>query len=116
MKTTRYADDLQVWDSFQAMMNRNPDRCVYTPQFVYRAALNGAIRTLIISDAVFRDENPAVRYFFLSLVHFVRQSCGGGSKNYRGGNNRSSSNNNNSGGANKDKTGVHIFSSAHVTG
>lgn len=111
MKTTRYADDLQVWDSFQAMMNHNPDRCVYTPQFVYHAALNGAIKTLMISDAVFRDENPAVRYFFLSLVHFVRQSCGGGGRGYRG-----NSNNNSGGGANKDKTGVHIFSSAHVTG
>uniref|UniRef100_A0A0A9XCP6 Protein pelota n=1 Tax=Lygus hesperus TaxID=30085 RepID=A0A0A9XCP6_LYGHE len=92
MQTTKCADDIRVWDSFQAMLNHNPDRCVYTPQFVYKAALGGAIKSLMISDVVFRDENPIVRYFFLALVHFVRHNGAG------------------------PKTSVHVFSSAHVTG
>lgn len=89
MESTRCASDIKVWDKFQSTMNHDPDRCVYTPQYVFYAAMSGAVAALMISDAVFRDSDPVVRHFFLSLVHFVKR--GGGAT-------------------------VHVFSSHHVTG
>ncbi|SCU71969.1 eukaryotic peptide chain release factor subunit 1, putative [Trypanosoma equiperdum] len=88
MESTRCRDEIKVWQDFQKTMDEDPDRCVYTPQMVYRAAMLGAVGKLMVSDVVFRSEDPTVRRFYLSLIHFVRQ--GGG--------------------------GVSVFSSNHVTG
>ncbi|CAG9576270.1 cell cycle regulation-like protein [Leishmania major strain Friedlin] len=89
MESTKCVDDIRMWEKFQDTMNKDPDRCVYTPQYVYYAAMAGAVGGLMISDDVFRSENPTERRFFLSLVNFVRQS---GSPT------------------------VNVFSSKHVTG
>ncbi|KPA86720.1 putative eukaryotic peptide chain release factor subunit 1 [Leptomonas pyrrhocoris] len=89
MESTKCVDDIRVWEKFQNTMNKDPDLCVYTPQFVYHAATTGAVETLMISDDVFRSDEPTVRRFFLSLVNFVRQSGG---------------------------ATVNVFSSKHITG
>lgn len=88
MENTRCSADIRVWEAFQGMMNNDPDRCVYTPQFVYHAAQIGSISSLMISDAVFRSPDPVERRFFLSLYHFVKRSG----------------------------ASVNVFSSNHVTG
>lgn len=89
MQSTKCVDDIRVWETFQQTMTRDPDRCVYTPQFVYHAAMAGAIGALMISDNVFRSDDPVERHFFLSLANFVRQS---------------------------GAATVNVFSSQHVTG
>jgi protein pelota len=89
MESTKCVDDIRVWEKFQSTMNKDPDLCVYTPQFVYHAVLAGAVGALMISDNVFRSEDPTERRFFLSLVNFAR--CSG-------------------------SVTVNIFSSKHVTG
>lgn len=89
MQSTKCVDDIRMWEKFQDTMNKDPDRCVYTPQCVYYAALAGAVGGLMISDDVFRSEDPTERRFFLSLVNFVRQS---------------------------GSASVNVFSSNHVTG
>ncbi|CAJ1009332.1 putative eRF1 domain 1/eRF1 domain 2/eRF1 domain 3 [Leishmania naiffi] len=89
MESTKCLDDIRMWEKFQDTMNRDPDRCVYTPQCVYYAAMAGAVGDLMISDDVFRSESPTERRFFLSLVNFVRQSA---------------------------SSTVNVFSSKHVTG
>ncbi|KAG5501781.1 hypothetical protein JKF63_04050 [Porcisia hertigi] len=89
MASTKCVDDIRMWEKFQDTMNKDPDRCVYTPQCVYYAVIAGAVSALMISDNVFRSENPTERHFFLSLVSFVRQS---------------------------QSATVSIFSSKHVTG
>lgn len=88
MESTRSLTDIRVWQAFQDMMNTDPDRCVYTPQFVFHAAMSGAISNLMISDAVFRSPDPTERRFFLALYHFVKRSG----------------------------SSVNVFSSNHVTG
>ncbi|KAH9598658.1 eRF1 domain 2 [Trypanosoma melophagium] len=88
MDSTRCSAEIKVWQNFQDTMNNDPDRCVYTPQIVYQAAMMGAVGTLMVSDALFRSSSPIERRFYLSLVQFVKQ--GGGR--------------------------VSIFSSNHVTG
>ncbi|KPI85893.1 putative eukaryotic peptide chain release factor subunit 1 [Leptomonas seymouri] len=89
MESTKCVDDIRVWEKFQTTMNKDPDLCVYTPQFVYHAAMAGAVGALMISDNVFRSDDPTERRFFLSLVNFVRQG---------------------------DAATVNVFSSKHVTG
>ncbi|CCW70224.1 unnamed protein product [Phytomonas sp. Hart1] len=74
MQLTRCVKDIATWDTFQDTINKDPDRCVYTLQPVYHAALAGAISTLMISDAVFRSPDPLVRRLFLSLYHCVQTS------------------------------------------
>lgn len=69
---TKCMEDMKVWELFQQTMNRNPDKCVYTPQYVYHAAMSGAIADLMVSDAVLRSPNPVERHFFLSLIQVVR--------------------------------------------
>ncbi|KEG11229.1 eukaryotic peptide chain release factor subunit 1 [Trypanosoma grayi] len=88
MDSTRCSDDIKVWKGFQDTMNNDPDRCAYTPQIVYQAAMMGAVGTLMVSDALFRSSSPVERRFYLALVQFVKQ---GGGK-------------------------VNVFSSNHVTG
>lgn len=89
MESTKCVDDIRVWEKFQNTMNRDPDLCVYTPQFVYHAVMAGAVDALMISDDVFRSEDPTVRRFFISLVNVVRHS---------------------------GSSTVNVFSSKHVTG
>ncbi|EPY25541.1 protein pelota [Strigomonas culicis] len=89
MESTRCVSDIRVWEKFQSTMNRNPDLCVYTPQCVLGAALAGAVGSLMVSDSVFRSENPVVRRFYLSLINLIKKQGG---------------------------TSVNIFSSNHVTG
>ncbi|KAK7201148.1 eukaryotic peptide chain release factor subunit 1 [Novymonas esmeraldas] len=89
MESTKCVDDIRIWERFQDTMNKDPDKCVYTPQCVFHAALAGAIGGLMVSDDVFRSEDPTERRFFLSLIHFVRQS---------------------------GASTVNVFSSKHVTG
>nr|CCC91320.1 unnamed protein product [Trypanosoma congolense IL3000] len=76
MESTRCRDEIKVWQKFQETMDHDPDRCVYTSQVVYHAALIGAVEYLMVSDFVFRSESPTIRHFYLSLVHFVKQGGG----------------------------------------
>ncbi|RNF09441.1 eukaryotic peptide chain release factor subunit 1 [Trypanosoma rangeli] len=76
MSSTRSAEDMKVWQSFHNTMSSDPDRCVYTPQMVYQAAMMGAIGRLMVSDDVFRSRSPVERRFYLSLVQFVNNSGG----------------------------------------
>ncbi|EAN94245.1 hypothetical protein C3747_4g766 [Trypanosoma cruzi] len=88
MSSTRAREDINVWQSFHSTISSDPDRCVYTPQIVYQAAMLGAIGRLMVSDNVFRSSSPVERRFYLSLVQFVKK---GGGK-------------------------VSVFSSNHITG
>lgn len=88
MDATRCAGDVLAWQAFQDMMNNDPDRCVYTPQYVFEAQQRAAIENLLISDEMFRVASPLARRFYLALCHSVKEH--GGS--------------------------VNVFSSNHVTG
>ncbi|RNF19782.1 eukaryotic peptide chain release factor subunit 1 [Trypanosoma conorhini] len=76
MSSTRSTEDMKVWQSFHNTMSSDPDRCVYTPQMVYQAAMVGAIGRLMVSDEVFRSSSPVERRFYLSLVQFVKNGGG----------------------------------------
>lgn len=88
MEATKSAADILAWQKFQKLMNDDPDRCVYTPQYVFEAHQLGAIENLLVSDSLFRTAVALERKFYLSLCQSVREL--GGS--------------------------VNIFSSNHVTG
>lgn len=88
MDCTKSAGDVLAWQGFQDMMNNDPDRCVYTPQYVFEAQQRAAIEVLLLSDEKLRSPTPVERRFYMSLCAGVKDT--GGS--------------------------VFVFSSNHVTG
>jgi protein pelota len=88
MDCTKSAADVLAWQSFQDMMNNDPDRCVYTPQYVFEAEQRAAIEFMLLSDEKLRSSNPVERRFYMALCASVKATGGT----------------------------VNIFSSSHVTG
>lgn len=88
MEATKCSDDVMAWQEFQNAMNSDPDRCVYTPQYVFEAHQRAAIHNLLVSDKLFRGSNALERKFYISLCCSVKENGGT----------------------------VNVFSSNHVTG
>ena len=76
MQDAKCSNDLRVWQEFQDMMNTNPDRACYTPQYVFAAQSQGAIDKLLVSDALFRTQDVQTRRFYISLVETVKACAG----------------------------------------
>jgi len=88
LEDTKAVQETRAMDSFFETLNTEPDRAVYGPGHVFYADSMGAVATLLITDALFRNLDVAQRKRYVELVESV-QSTGGK---------------------------VHIFSSLHVSG
>eukprot|EP00758_Cryptobia_borreli_P020188 Tbor_TRINITY_DN96_c0_g1::TRINITY_DN96_c0_g1_i1::g.15097::m.15097/K06965/PELO, DOM34, pelA; protein pelota len=78
LEDTKGIQGAKVWDRFQKMMTKNPDRCVYTPQMVMEALKNDAIETLLVCDDILRTTIISHKYFYQALCNAVTSNgCGG---------------------------------------
>ncbi|KAJ2512841.1 Translation factor pelota [Coemansia sp. RSA 1939] len=65
---TKSAQDAKALDSFYQMLNNDPDRAFYGYSDVRKAADNGAIGTLMVTDELFRAADIPTRRKYISLV------------------------------------------------
>ncbi|KAJ1797748.1 Translation factor pelota [Coemansia sp. RSA 2399] len=65
---TKSAQDAKALDSFYQMLNNDPDRAFYGYNDVRKAADNGAIGTLLVTDELFRAADIPTRRKYISLV------------------------------------------------
>lgn len=85
---TKAALHFKALEELQVRLNNQPERACYGPKEVKNAVAMGAIDTMMISDALFRNASVKVRKEYVDLVEQVKaQGCT-----------------------------VYVFSSGHVTG
>lgn len=81
LKDTKYARETRLINDFLTMLRKDDGRAWYGPREVERAAEKGAIGkgggVLLISDALFRAQDVAVRRRWVSLVDKIRDVEGG---------------------------------------
>ncbi|KAJ1960585.1 Translation factor pelota [Dipsacomyces acuminosporus] len=71
---TKSAQEVRALDSFYQMLNNNPDRAFYGYDDVRKAADNGAIGTLMVTDELFRAADIPTRKKYISLVEDSKAS------------------------------------------
>jgi len=76
LKETKFARESIALDKFYKMLSSDQDRAWYGPDHVELAASRGAIGTLLISDELFRAQDPIQRKRFIALVEGVREKGG----------------------------------------
>lgn len=81
LKDTKYARETRLMNDFLTMLRKDDGRAWYGPREVERAAEKGAIGkgggVLLISDALFRAQDVAVRRRWVALVDRIRDVEGG---------------------------------------
>ena len=73
MDMTKGREGAKAWEFFQRLITTEPDRCVYTPQYVCEAIHHEAVDRLLVSDDVFRSPLISHRRFFNALCEKARQ-------------------------------------------
>jgi protein pelota len=76
LKETKFAREGIVLDKFFKMLGSDEMRAWYGPDHVALAADRGAIGTLLISDELFRANDPEVRKKYVTIVESVREKGG----------------------------------------
>ncbi|KAJ2507904.1 Translation factor pelota [Coemansia sp. RSA 2052] len=71
---TKAAQEVKAIDSFYHMLNNNPDRAFYGYADVRKAADNGAIGTLMVTDELFRAADIPTRKKYIQLVEDAQAS------------------------------------------
>ncbi|KAJ1884560.1 Translation factor pelota, partial [Kickxella alabastrina] len=65
---TKATQEVKAMDEFYQMLNNKPDRAFYGYEDVRKAAENGAIRTLMVTDELFRAADVQTRRKYIRLV------------------------------------------------
>ncbi|KAJ1827389.1 Translation factor pelota [Coemansia sp. RSA 2703] len=65
---TKSTQEVKAMDDFYQMLNNNPDRAFYGYEDVRKAADNGAIGTLMVTDELFRAADIQTRRKYINLV------------------------------------------------
>uniref|UniRef100_A0A7S0H6V7 Protein pelota homolog n=1 Tax=Hanusia phi TaxID=3032 RepID=A0A7S0H6V7_9CRYP len=73
---TKAAAESRALNDFFKMLNNDADRTAYGEAHVMHAAQIGAINTLLISDNLFRSQDPGARKKYVDLVETVKDSGG----------------------------------------
>ena len=76
IKDTQAARETQALGEFMEMLGNDPDRAFYGPIHVAAAHAQEAIKTLLVSDALFRAKDIAERKRYVALVEGVREAGG----------------------------------------
>ncbi|KAI8325843.1 protein pelota [Martensiomyces pterosporus] len=71
---TKSAQEVRALDGFYQMLNSNPDRAFYGFDDVRKAADNGAIGTLMVTDELFRAADIPTRRKYIRLVEDSKAS------------------------------------------
>ncbi|KAF4655849.1 hypothetical protein FOL47_009258 [Perkinsus chesapeaki] len=69
---TKAMSNVAALDRFYTMLKNDPDRAVYGPGPVTKAADMGAIEDLLITDGLFRSSSVGVRKRYVALVEEVK--------------------------------------------
>lgn len=81
LKDTQYAREAKLMDDFMALLRKDDGRAWYGPKEIERAVEKGAVGRgggiLLISNALFRAQDVAVRRRWVRLVDRVRDIEGG---------------------------------------
>ncbi|CAG8613401.1 1422_t:CDS:10 [Rhizophagus irregularis] len=72
LSDTKYSQEVLTLDQFFKMLNDEPDRAYYGWDHVRKAGERGAIRTLLLSDELFRSADISTRKKYIELVESVR--------------------------------------------
>ena len=73
---TKYAREAKVIEQFYRTMNDDECRAWYGPDHVRKAVEHGAVRTLMLTDALFRSDDPKTRTLYVDMCDDVRKSGG----------------------------------------
>jgi len=76
MASARVASDITVFDAFQGMMAKDPDRAMYGPDIVFAAMHDNAIDTLLLSDELLRSPDPTERRLYTEMAADVAEYGG----------------------------------------
>jgi len=72
LSDTKYAQEVRAINEFTNMLSDDEDRAYYGIEHVAKALDRGAIRTLLVSDSLFRSEDIATRRKYIKMVEDVR--------------------------------------------
>lgn len=73
---TKFAKEAAVFDEFQRVLNLDDGRAWYGPQEATKAVEMGAVKSLLLTDALFRSDDIAVRKHYIALSDEVKAQGG----------------------------------------
>lgn len=76
LNDTKYAREAAVFEEFQRVLNEDDDRAWYGPKEVAKAVEMGAVKCLMLTDALFRSDDIAVRKNYIALSDEVKNQGG----------------------------------------
>lgn len=76
VSNTRFIKESRAVDSFYDMMTTDENRAWYGVKVVEKAIERGAVKTLLVSNALFRSQNIAERRRYVSMVDAVKEVGG----------------------------------------
>jgi protein pelota len=76
LQDTKAVGEVKALDEFYQMLNNDPNRAFYGTKHVFRAAEQGAIQTLLLTDELFRSADVKRRRMYVDLTEQV-QGVGG---------------------------------------
>lgn len=76
LEDTKSAAESKLLDQFEKRQSQNADMVTFGWKHVDKAAREGAVKNLLLSDSLFRSLNVAERKKFIELVDEVRDNGG----------------------------------------
>ncbi len=76
LEDTKSAAESKLLDQFEKRQSQNADLVTFSWKHVYKAAREGAVKNLLLSDSLFRSLNVEERKKFIELVDEVRDNGG----------------------------------------
>lgn len=73
---TKFAKEAAIFDEFQKVLNLDDGRAWYGPKETAKAVEMGAVKSLLLTDALFRSDDIAVRKHYISLSDQVKAQGG----------------------------------------
>lgn len=73
---TQFAQEVIIFEKFQKLLNDDDETAWYGPKECERAIQEGAVKQLLITDTLFRNNDIELRKHFILLVEQVKQQGG----------------------------------------
>ena len=72
ISNTKASHQVRALDEFYHILKSDPDRAVYGPSDVAKAASLGAILTLLLTDQLFRSATVKTRKYYVNMVQEMK--------------------------------------------
>ncbi|KAI3658780.1 hypothetical protein MP638_002580 [Amoeboaphelidium occidentale] len=76
LSETKYAQEIRALEEFFSVLNDNPDKAFYGLKHVQKANELGAIKTLLLTDKLFKSIDVPTRKKYIEIVETVKQLGG----------------------------------------